>query len=87
VLATSAVFDLAVGLVQRAGRATISGFGFSDAFMCLGETPWSGTVSGFNGRFAAGPAEASVSLAAFDPVTGDRAEPRAFRTVRLRGSR
>lgn len=55
-------------LEQRAGRMTISGYGF-DALSCDNETvPFALEIEGRNGRFAAGPAHAFVDVFA---CTGD----------------
>ena len=78
--------DLFGELAQRAGRVIIRGF-FEEFLECSGETPWSATVTGENGRFAGGRAQASVFAFAFDPETGEEAFAEASRTVRLRGSR
>lgn len=74
--------QLFASLQQRAGRATISGFGF-DFVACDGETPWSLTVIGENGIFAGGNAAAFVE--AFAP--SDDAFASAEQAVKLRGSR
>jgi hypothetical protein len=79
--------DLAVGeLRQRIGRFFVVGF-FDEFIECSGETAWSATVTGQNGLFVGGRAEASVVAFAFDPVTGEEAVAEASATVRLRGSR
>lgn len=79
-----AFVELSGQLEQRAGRVLIRGF-FNATVDCSGETPWSATVSGENGRFVAGRAQASVFAFSFDPETGEEAVAEAVATVRLRG--
>lgn len=73
-------------LRQEVGRFFIEG-SFGTSFACNGETPWQVTVSGFNGRFAGGPAKVSANAFAFDPGTGEFIQDTASAIVHLRGSR
>lgn len=73
-------------LVQRAGRFFIRGF-FSAFFECDGETPWSATVIGDNGRYAAGKANANASADAFVPDFCEFAFDAESTPVQLRGSK
>jgi hypothetical protein len=50
---TSASAFVSVDIQQRKGRSIIQGNGFTD-LLCEGETPWSLTLTGFNGLFTAG---------------------------------
>jgi hypothetical protein len=81
-----AFVDLFGELRQRIGRFLIRGF-FEDFLECSGETPWSATVTGENGLFVPGRAQAFVFAFAFDPATGEEAFAEASATVRLRPSR
>lgn len=74
--------ELSASLQQRAGRATISGFGF-DFVACDGETPWSLTIIGENGLFAGG--NASAFVGAYVPL--DDSFAFVEQTVKLRGTR
>jgi hypothetical protein len=71
---------------QRAGRLLIQGY-FYTFIECVGETPWSATLSGENGIFK--PGKATVDASAFaDSFEGDSyAEDFVSRTVRFRGQR
>lgn len=73
-------------LQQKAGRVLIRGF-FGTFFECDGQTPWSASVTGENGRLVGGKALTSVFASAFDPETGEFVSAEATTTVQLRGSR
>jgi hypothetical protein len=81
-----AFVDLFGELRQRIGRFLIRGF-FEDFFECSGETTWSATVTGENGLFIPGRAQASAFAFAFDPDTEEEVFAEASATVRLRPSR
>jgi hypothetical protein len=57
-------------LQQPVGRTTLLQGYFSASFPCSGITPWSVTVAANNGRFAGGPATASVYYATACAVQG-----------------
>jgi hypothetical protein len=69
---------------QRAGRVFIRGF-FGTSIDCNGETPWSATFEGENGRFVGGRMEVNVNAFAFDPDTFQFAFDEAMGQVTLRG--
>ena len=70
---------------QPAGRAIIRGF-FGTFFECDGETPWTASYSGENGRIVGGRLQADVFADASSPF-GDFAFDSQSLIVRLHGSR
>lgn len=78
--------DIFAFLQQRSGRATISGFG-ATSFECDGETSWSVTIYGDNGRFAGGRANFQLYAQAYDAENGLFVQDQAAGRVNLKGGK
>lgn len=79
--ATASVF---IRATQRAGRLLITGES-GTSFFCEGETPWSVTLQGTNGRFTAG--RITVSAFGFASAGSEFLSEEETRVVRLSGTK
>jgi hypothetical protein len=71
-----------VSASQRAGRANVLGFAFTQV-TCDGEATWTGSLEPFNGRFVGGKLDVDAFAFGFAGPQDDDAE--AFGLVRLKG--
>jgi hypothetical protein len=71
-----------VSASQRAGRANILGFAFTEV-TCDGEATWTGSLEPFNGRFVGGKLDVDAFAFGFDDQQDDDAQ--AFAVVKLKG--